>query len=159
MGLYDYGQAVLANVEALWAGVGVDLPVMRYVAEGPFETIAAELCEQVVVSFDGLTVGAPGEPRSTYARLPGEWSSAVTISIWRECMATSQDTRPPLVADHNTAAQITLRDLDLLWRNAKTLYAALGCKHHSIVNATLLNVEGAAGGSKITAYVDLLLGV
>lgn len=157
MGLYDYCQAVLANVETVWAGAMVDLPAMRYVAEGPFETIAAELCEQVVVSIDGLTVGAPGEPQSTFTRLPREWSSAVTVSIWRECMATSQGTTPPPAAEHNAAAQITMRDLDLLWRNAKTIFAALGCKHHSIVNAVLLNVESAAGGSRITANVDLLL--
>lgn len=154
MGLYDYAQSVLASVVTTWAANTVDLPALRYVAPGPLETVSID-CDQVVVAFGPLTRGNPGEPITGEARVMG-WSAVVSIGIWRLCMPTSPNAAPPPAAAQAAAAEITLRDLDLLWRNHKTLYDVGGCRKWGIVNARLAEIAGGAGGALITTNIDLL---
>lgn len=151
MGLYDYCAAVLGNAQTLW---GAAWPDLAYVAEGLFETLSAD-CEQAVVELGQLNRGDPGNPDLLHVPVGG-WSAVVNLSIWRECMATSETEAPPPAADHGAAAAVTMGDLDLMWRNVNTIFNVGRCVHFGIVGATLLPVEGAIGGSRITISVDLL---
>lgn len=154
MSLKAYGDAVLANVNTIWAAALVGLPTLQYVAPGPFSSVSFD-CDQLTVTIDAVTRGAPGEPQSGYVRL-AEASATVTVAIVRLCMPTSETTAPPLAADQATASDTTLADLDLLWRNAKAILGAAGCKHHGLVTAQLLEIQGAAGGARLTGTIDLL---
>lgn len=154
MSLKSYADAVLVNVNAIWAGAGVSLPALQYVAPGPFSSVSFD-CDQLTITIDAVTRGAPGEPQSGYVKL-GEASAAITVAIIRLCMPTSETVAPPLAADQATASDTTLADLDLLWRNAKAIFGAEGCKHHGLVTAQLIEIQGAAGGARLTGTVDLL---
>jgi len=158
MGLKTYADAVLANVNAVFAAAAppVVLPTLQYVAPGPYSSISFD-CDQLVVSIDQLTRGRPGEPQSSYTRLPLEWSATVTVSIIRLCMPTSGTTAPPLAIHQAAASEITMRDLDLLWRNVKAILDVEGCTHHGVVLASLIEIQGAAGGARLVSTVDLLM--
>ncbi len=154
MTLKAYADAVLANVNTIWATAGITLPVLQYVAPGPFQSVSFD-CDQVVITIDNITRGAPGNPQSGYVTL-GEFSATVSVIVIRLCMPTSNTTAPPLAADQAVAAARTLADLDLLWRNAKQILNAGGCVHHGLSQATLVEIQGGAGGARLQGSVDLL---
>lgn len=154
MTIKAYADAVLANVGTIWAAAMVDLPALQYVAPGPFQSVSFD-CDQVTVTIDGINRGAPGEPQSGYVKL-GENSATVSVAIVRLCMPTSETEAPPLAADQAAASEITLRDLDLLWRNAKAILNAGGCTHHGLVTVQLIEIQGGAGGARLTGSIDLL---
>lgn len=154
MSLADYAADVLANVNTAAAAASITLPELQYVAPGPFSSVSFD-CEQVTVTVDAVTRGAPGEPVAAYTRA-AEASATITVCVVKMCMPTSEDEAPPLADDQAAAAAVTLPLLDMLWRNAATILAAGGCKHHGLVTAKLLDVQGEAGGALLTGTVDLL---
>lgn len=154
MSLKAYGDAVLANVNTIWGAALIDLPALQYVAPGPFSSVSFD-CDQVTVSIDAITRGAPGEPQQGYVRL-AELSATVTVAVVRLCMPTSETEAPPLAADQAAAADTTLADLDLMWRNAKAILDAGGCKHNGLTVAKLIEIQGGAGGAMLTGTIDLL---
>lgn len=155
MSLKGYADAVLANVVTVWAANNVILPDLQYVAEGPFSSVSMD-CEQVVVSIDQVVRGRPGEPNPGYTPVGMEWSATVTVLIVRLCMATSGDEAPAAAADHDAAAATTLGDVDLLWRNVKTIFDANGCRHSGVVLGGPLEVAGGAGGAKLSTTIDMM---
>lgn len=156
MTLKDYANAVLANVNAIWAAQAppIALPALQYVAPGPFSSVSFD-CDQLTVTIDAITRGAPGEPVSGYIPL-AEASAAVTVAIVRLCMPTSNTEAPPPAAAQAAASDITLADLDLLWRNAKAILDAGGCKHHGLTVVKLIEIQGGAGGAMLSGSIDLL---
>lgn len=154
MTLKAYADAVLANVNSIWATAGLALPALQYVAPGPFSSVSFD-CDQVTVTIDSVNRGAPSEPQSGYVRL-GEASAAISVAVVRLCMPTSETEAPPLAAEQAAASDITLADLDLMWRNAKAIFGAAGCKHHGLVTAQLIEIQGGAGGARLSGSIDLL---
>lgn len=154
MSLKTYADAVLVNVNAIWAGAGIALPALQYVAPGPFSSVSFD-CDQLTITIDAITRGAPGEPQSSYTKL-AECSATISVAIIRLCMPTSGTLAPPLAAEQAAASDTTLADLDLLWRNAKAIFGAEGCKHHGLVTTQLIEIQGAAGGARLTGTIDLL---
>jgi hypothetical protein len=155
VGLYTYAAQVLANVNAAFAAAGITLPGLQYVAPGPYDSESFD-CDQVVVSIDLLNRGRPGEPDPSHPTLGLEWSATITVAVCRTCMPTSPDASPPPAAAQNAAAEVTLADLDVLWRNHAAILAVAGCRHSGVVRAGLIDVQGALGGSSLSCTVDLL---
>ncbi len=154
MTLKAYTDAVLVNVNAIWAGAGITLPALQYVAPGPFSSVSFD-CDQVTITIDAISRGAPGEPQSGYVRL-AEASATISVAIIRLCMPTTNTPEPPLAAAQAAASDTTVADLDLLWRNAKAILGAAGCKHHGLVTAQLIEIQSGAGGARLTGTIDLL---
>lgn len=156
MGLFAYGTAVLANINAIAAAQTppIVLPELQYVAPGPFVSVSFD-CAQVVVAISPVTRGAPGEPQAGYVRL-GECSATITVAILRMCMPTSGSTAPIPAAAQAEASEIVLADLDLLWRNAEAILDAEGCTHMGLTTCDLVEIQAGLGGSKLAGTVDLL---
>lgn len=156
MTLKSYCDAVLANVNAIWAAQAppIALPALQYVAPGPFSSVSFD-CDQVTVTVDAVTRGAPGEPQAGYVKL-AECSATISVAIIRLCMPTSGTEAPPPAAAQAAASDTTLADLDVLWRRAKAILDADGCRHHGLVTAQLVEIQGGAGGARLTGSIDLL---
>ena len=108
-GLKDLGNAILANVEAEFAAAGIELPALRYVAPGPFQTVAFD-CDQVTVAIDAVNRGEPGTPTSGYVLL-SPFSAQITVAVVRMCMPVSDDETAPTAEEQAAASDITLADL------------------------------------------------
>lgn len=151
--------SVLANLEALYAsapeGSVGSLPELRYVSPGPFAAVAPD-CEQAVVTLEGVTRGAPGGANTVFSGpVMAPLHATISIAVWRECMPVSEDESPPPAEAQDEAAARTLADLSVMWPNAKALLSADNCRHHSLIVAQLLPVQGAVGGSRIVGDLDL----
>jgi hypothetical protein len=89
--LRDMMDGVLERVEAVFQSYNVELPKRRYWSIGQ----PAIDCEQVVVSFMQMYLGAPGDEATTPQRCHVPRSAVITISIARAVPIVGQNGRPP----------------------------------------------------------------
>lgn len=83
-------KTTLETVVAVYATAGVPLPTRRYYTMGR----PAEDCEQVVVSFLQMYLGAPGDQATDPQRCSAPRSAVLNISVTRN-VAVSQNASPP----------------------------------------------------------------
>jgi hypothetical protein len=151
--LFELATQVLADVVAVWAAESVDLPALRYVSAGPFEAPAYD-CAQVVVTVDVAQVGNPNSPIGTRV-LAAPWSAGVSVQIVRDCMPLSKGTRPPTAAEQTAAAEIVLADMEVMRRHAAEIVGGSRCKPVGVTTVVPLLIQGAVGGSRLSASVDI----
>jgi hypothetical protein len=89
--LRDMMDGVLERVETVFQSYNVELPQRRYWSIGQ----PAIDCEQVVVSFMQMYLGAPGDEATTPQRCHVPRSAVITISIARAVPIVGQNGRPP----------------------------------------------------------------
>jgi hypothetical protein len=89
--LRDMMDGILERVETVFQSYNVELPVRRYWAIGQ----PAIDCEQLVVSFLQMYLGAPGDEATSPQRCHVPRSAVVTISIARAVPIVSAGGRPP----------------------------------------------------------------
>lgn len=89
--LRDMMDGILARVETVFQSYNVELPHRRYWAIGQ----PAIDCEQLVVSFLQMYLGAPGDEATSPQRCNVPRSAVVTISIARSVPIVSAGGRPP----------------------------------------------------------------
>jgi hypothetical protein len=82
---------VLERVETIFQSYNVELPQRRYWSIGQ----PAIDCEQVVVSFMQMYLGAPGDEATAPQRCHVPRSAVLTISIARAVPIVGQNGRPP----------------------------------------------------------------
>jgi hypothetical protein len=91
MHLTDMMDGILDRVEAVFQSYNVNLPSRRYWMIGE----PAIDCEQVVISFNQMYLGAPGDEASQPQRCNVPRSATVTIYISREVATVGVNGRPP----------------------------------------------------------------
>jgi hypothetical protein len=89
--LRDMMDGILERVETVFQSYNVELPQRRYWAIGQ----PAIDCEQLVVSFLQMYLGAPGDEATSPQRCNVPRSAVVTISIARAVPIVSAGGRPP----------------------------------------------------------------
>jgi hypothetical protein len=89
--LRDMMDGVLERVETIFQSYNVELPQRRYWSIGQ----PAIDCEQVVVSFMQMYLGAPGDEATAPQRCHVPRSAVLTISIARAVPIVGQNGRPP----------------------------------------------------------------
>ena len=89
--LRDMMDGILERVETVFQSYNVELPARRYWAIGQ----PAIDCEQLVVSFLQMYLGAPGDEATTPQRCHVPRSAVVTISIARAVPIVTAGGRPP----------------------------------------------------------------
>jgi hypothetical protein len=89
--LRDMMDGIVERVEAVFQSYNVNLPSRRYWTIGQ----PAIDCEQVVVSFIQMYLGAPGDEASSPQRCNVPRSAVVTISIARSVPIVGANGRPP----------------------------------------------------------------
>lgn len=89
--LRDMMDGILERVETVFQSYNVELPARRYWAIGQ----PAIDCEQLVVSFLQMYLGAPGDEATSPQRCHVPRSAVVTISIARAVPVVSAGGRPP----------------------------------------------------------------
>jgi hypothetical protein len=89
--LRDMMDGILERVETVFQSYNVELPARRYWAIGQ----PAIDCEQLVVSFLQMYLGAPGDEATSPQRCHVPRSAVVTISIARAVPIVSAGGRPP----------------------------------------------------------------
>lgn len=89
--LRDMMDGILERVETIFQSYNVELPQRRYWTIGQ----PAIDCEQLVVSFIQMYLGAPGDEATTPQRCHVPRSAVVTISIARSVPIVGANGRPP----------------------------------------------------------------
>ena len=89
--LRDMMYGILERVETVFQSYNVELPARRYWSIGQ----PAIDCEQLVVSFIQMYLGAPGDEATSPQRCHVPRSAVVTISIARAVPIVSAGGRPP----------------------------------------------------------------
>jgi hypothetical protein len=89
--LRDMMYGILERVETVFQSYNVELPARRYWSIGQ----PAIDCEQLVVSFIQMYLGAPGDEATSPQRCNVPRSAVVTISIARAVPIVSAGGRPP----------------------------------------------------------------
>jgi hypothetical protein len=84
-------QGVLDRVISLYESYGMPLPTRRYWTMG----IPAVDCEQLVVSFVQMYLGAPGDEAATPQRCHVPRSAVVTVSVVRQIPVIGTSGRTP----------------------------------------------------------------
>ena len=91
MHLTDMMDGILERVESVFQSYNVNLPSRRYWMIGE----PAIDCEQVVVSFNQMYLGSPGDEASQPQRCNVPRSATVTIYVSREVATVGVNGRPP----------------------------------------------------------------
>lgn len=104
--LRDMMDGILERVEAVFQSYNVELPQRRYWTIGQ----PAIDCEQVVVSFIQMYLGAPGDEATTPQRCNMPRSAVVTISIARAVPIVGPNGRPPSPEKIQQAASVSTID-------------------------------------------------
>lgn len=104
--LRDMLDGIVERVEAVFQSYNVNLPSRRYWTIGQ----PAIDCEQVVVSFIQMYLGAPGDEASSPQRCNVPKSAVVTISIARAVPIVGTNGRPPSPEKIQEAAAVSAID-------------------------------------------------
>jgi hypothetical protein len=110
-------EGVLDRVETVFQSYNVTLPSRRYWAMGtpPVD------CDQVVVSFVQMYLGAPGAQVSAPQRCNVPRSATINISISRELPVVGQNGRPPSPDKLEYAASVSAIDAWVLMQSINLL--------------------------------------
>lgn len=104
--LRDMMDGIVERVETIFQSYNVNLPNRRYWTIGQ----PAIDCEQVVVSFIQMYLGAPGDEANSPQRCNVPRSAVVTISIARAVPIVGPNGRPPSPEKIQEAASVSAID-------------------------------------------------
>jgi len=107
-------QAVLDQVVASYATYSMPLPTRQYWTMGQ----PAIDCEQLVVSFVQMYVGAPGDEATQPRRCNDPRSATINVSIARQVPVAGQNGRPPSAETIEDYAEISAYDAYILLDSA-----------------------------------------
>lgn len=108
---------VLERVEAVFTSYNVPLPSRRYWTMG--QPIID--CEQLVVSFIQMYLGAPGDQASTPQRCEMPRTAVVVVSVARPIPTVGQNGRPPSDDKIKEGSYISAVDAWVLMESMKSL--------------------------------------
>jgi hypothetical protein len=112
-------QEVLDRVVAAYASYSMPLPSRQYWTMG----MPAVDCEQVVVSFVQMYVGAPGDEATQPRRCSDPRSATLNVSVSRQVPVVGQNGRPPSADNIESYAEIAAYDAWILLESAAQLDA------------------------------------
>ena len=115
--LRDMMAGVLERVQNVFQSYNVELPARRYWTMG----LPAVDCEQLVVFFQQLYLGAPGAQVGEPQRCHVPRSATLTISIARETPIVSQNGRPPAPERIEMASEVMAIDAWVLMESINQL--------------------------------------
>lgn len=115
--LRDMMQGVLDRVESVFQSYNVNLPHRRYWMMGQ----PAIDCEQLVVSFVQMYLGAPGAQVGEPQRCHVPRSATINISISRDTPIVGQNGRPPAPERISQASEIVAIDSWVLMESLNML--------------------------------------
>ena len=107
---------VLERVESVFQSYNVPLPQRRYWTMG---TPAID-CEQLVVAFNQMYLGSPGDQVSEPQRCNVPRTAILTISIAREVPTVGMNGRPPTAEKIQQGAEISAIDAWVLMSSMKS---------------------------------------
>lgn len=113
--LRDMLDGVLDRLESVFQSYNVNLPARKYWTMGQ----PAIDCEQVVVSFIQMYLGAPGDEASTPQRCTVPRSAVLSISIAREVPTVGQNGRPPSPEKIQAASEMSAIDAWVLMQSVR----------------------------------------
>lgn len=151
--LRDMMDGILERVEAVFQSYNVELPQRRYWTIGQ----PAIDCEQVVVSFIQMYLGAPGDEATTPQKCHMPRSAVVTISIARAVPVVGQGGRPPSPDKIQQSAAVSAIDAWVLMDAVKLFDMWDGSGYGVGVIATV-DITPAEGGFQ-TVNMNLTLAV
>jgi hypothetical protein len=108
--LADFMQEVLNRVISVYDSFNMPLPGRRYWTFG--EPVID--CEQVVVSFVQLYLGAPGAETSEPRRCHDPKTAVISIQVARQIPITQQNGQPPRADDIQAASVVSAYDAWIL---------------------------------------------
>jgi hypothetical protein len=112
-------QEVLDRVVAAYATYTMPLPTRKYWTMG----VPAVDCEQLVVSFVQMYVGAPGDEATEPRRCNDPRSATLNVSVSRQVPTVGQNGRPPSAEAIEDYAEISAYDAYILLDCASNLDA------------------------------------
>ena len=115
--LRDMLEGVLERVQNVFQSYNIELPRRRYWSMG----LPAIDCEQVVVYFQQLYLGAPGAEVGEPQRCHVPRSATVVVSIARETAIVGQNGRPPAADKIQSASEILAIDAWVLMESINQL--------------------------------------
>lgn len=115
--LRDMMEGVLERVQDIFQSYNVELPSRRYWA---MATPAVD-CEQLVVYFQQMYLGAPGAEVGEPQRCHVPRSATIAISISRQTAIVSQNGRPPSQEKITEAAEVMAIDAWVLMESINLL--------------------------------------
>jgi hypothetical protein len=116
LNLRDMMNGVLERVESVFQSYNVPLPQRRYWTMG---TPAID-CEQLVVAFNQMYLGSPGDQVSEPQRCNVPRTAILTISIAREVPTVGMNGRPPTAEKIQQGAEISAIDAWVLMSSMKS---------------------------------------
>ena len=115
--LRDMLDGVLYRLESVFQSYNVNLPARRYWTMGQ----PAIDCEQLVVSFVQMYLGAPGDEASTPQRCNVPRSATLAVSISRSTPIVGQNGRPPSADKIELASSVQAIDSWVLMESINLL--------------------------------------
>lgn len=109
--------AVLTQVVTSYASYTMPLPLRRYYTLGQ----PVVDCEQAVVSFVQMYVGAPGDEATQPRRCSDPRSATINVSVSREVPVVGQNGRPPSAETIESSSEIAAYDAWILLDSASQL--------------------------------------
>jgi hypothetical protein len=143
--LRDMMEGVLERVQSVFQSYNVELPVRKYWTMGQ----PAVDCEQLVVSFVQMYLGAPGAQVGEPQRCHVPRSATVDISISRATPIVGQSGRPPAPEKIEEASSIMAYDSWVLMESINMLDMWDDAGYGAGVIATL-SAGSAEGGFQTT---------
>lgn len=107
----DKAQAILDAVVAAFGQQGVALPDRRYLHIGQ----AAHDCEQLVVSFEQMYIGTPGDQAQLPQKCDAPWSVVFSVQLVRCVPGVGRAGAAPTEADLTTNAVTMMQDAAILF--------------------------------------------
>ncbi len=109
--------AVLTQVVTSYASYTMPLPLRRYYTLGQ----PVVDCEQAVVSFVQMYVGAPGDEATQPRRCSDPRSATINVSVSRAVPVVGQNGRPPSAETIESSSEIAAYDAWILLDSASQL--------------------------------------
>lgn len=151
--LRDMMDGILERVESVFQSYNVELPQRRYWTIGQ----PAIDCEQVVVSFIQMYLGAPGDEATTPQRCNMPRSAVVTISIARAVPIVGMNGRPPSPDKIQQSAAVSAIDAWVLM-DAVRLFDQWDGTGYGVGVIATVDITPAEGGFQ-TVNMNLTLAV
>lgn len=151
--LRDMMDGILERVETIFQSYNVELPQRRYWTIGQ----PAIDCEQVVVSFIQMYLGAPGDEATSPQRCNVPRSAVVTISIARAVPIVGMNGRPPSPDKIQQSAAVSAIDAWVLM-DAVRLFDQWDGTGYGVGVIATVDITPAEGGFQ-TVNMNLTLAV
>jgi hypothetical protein len=117
LNLKEFMEGVLERIENVFDSYNVPLPSRRYWTMGP----AAIDCEQLVVSFIQMYLGAPGDQATTPQRCTQPRTAVVTVSLARSVPVVGQNGNAPSASKIQEGSEISAVDAWVMMQSVNDL--------------------------------------